>query len=88
MPAEVRGKEIGARLKECRVRALLSLGDVAEEMSVTKQAVSSWENGRTKLNALQLADLVLLYGVSADYILFGTHMVPQAIHDSLMRATR
>jgi transcriptional regulator with XRE-family HTH domain len=88
MPADDRGKEIGARLRECRLGAKLSLADVAAEMSLTKQAVSSWESGRTKMTALQLRDLVLLFGVSSDYILFGTHMVPQAMHDSFMRAPR
>jgi transcriptional regulator with XRE-family HTH domain len=85
---ETRKVEIGSRLRECRLGARLSLGDVAHELRVTKQAISSWETGRTKLNAYQLADLVLIYGVSADYVLFGTHMVPETLRDAFSRAGR
>lgn len=88
MPQQARKVEIGSRLKECRSEARLSLGDVAGEMHVTKQAVSAWEHGRTKLDALQLADLALMYGVSADYILFGTRMVPEDLRELFSRAGR
>jgi transcriptional regulator with XRE-family HTH domain len=88
MPQQARKIEVGARLKECRTEARLSLGDVATEMHVTKQAVSAWEHGRTKLDALQLADLALMYGVSTDYILFGTRMVPQDLRELFSRAGR
>jgi transcriptional regulator with XRE-family HTH domain len=85
---QARKVEVGSRLKECRTDARLSLGDVAEEMGVTKQAVSAWEHGRTKLDALQLGDLALMYGVSSDYLLFGTRMVPQDLRELFSRASR
>lgn len=68
------------------MHARLSLGDVATELHLSKQAVSAWENGRTTLDALQLADLALMYGVSADFILFGTHMVPTDLRDVFARS--
>jgi transcriptional regulator with XRE-family HTH domain len=48
-----------------------SLADVSREFGLTKQAVSSWERGQSVPTALQLADLAILYGVSADALLFG-----------------
>lgn len=80
--------EVGSRLRECRTGAKLSLGDVAHELLVSKQAISAWETGKTKLDAYQLAELALMYGVSADYILFGTHMVPEELRAIFTRAGR
>lgn len=88
MPIQARKIEVGSRLRECRLGAKLSLGDVAEGLSVSKQAVSAWETGKTRLDAFQLGDLALMYGVSADYLLFGTHMVPQELRDLFSRAGR
>lgn len=72
-----RRTEMGVRLRDCRIEARLSLADVAEELKLSKQTVSSWEKGARLLDALRLADLALMYGVSSDYILFGTRMVPE-----------
>lgn len=80
--------ERGTRLRESRQAAKLSVKEVAEELKVTKQAVFAWENGTRRLDSDRLADLVLLYGVSADFILFGTHMVPQVLKDLFARAGR
>lgn len=68
--------EIGSRLRECRSQAKLTLREVAASLKMSYQAVSHWENGHTVCDSIQLADLALLYGVSADYILFGIRTVP------------
>lgn len=44
---------------------------------MAKSTLSSYESGRRTIDAFTLADLCLLYGVSTDYILYGTHMVPE-----------
>lgn len=88
MPLAARKIEIGSRLRESRQEAKLSLGDVAEELKLSKQAISAWENGRTMLDAKQLGDLALMYGVSADYLLFGTRMVPEELRELFTRAGR
>lgn len=54
-------------------------------MHVSKQAVSAWETGRTIMDTLQLADLALMYGVSADYLIFGTRMVPEELRELFAR---
>jgi transcriptional regulator with XRE-family HTH domain len=78
MPLEkARRVEIGSRLRDARKGAKLSLADVAQEIKLSKQAVSAWESGRTTLDALQLGNLALLYGVSADFLLFGIKTIPE-----------
>jgi transcriptional regulator with XRE-family HTH domain len=69
-------KAIGGRLKMCRIAANLSLTDVAAELRVSRQAVSSWEVGRTECGAVQLAALMRVYGASADYVLQGVQTKP------------
>lgn len=79
MPRNLRKRELGERLREARAGSSLSLEDVATEMQLTKQSVWAWEHGKVSVSALQLADLALLYGTSADYLLFGIRTVPEEL---------
>lgn len=85
---QARRIEIGSRLRECRTGANLSIAEVAEELKVTKQAVSAWENGTRVPDAIRLGDLALLYGVATDFILFGTHMIPEDLKQLFARVGR
>jgi transcriptional regulator with XRE-family HTH domain len=44
--------------------------DVATDFLRTRQAVSKWENGQLPTLS-EFRELALLYGTSADYLLFG-----------------
>lgn len=63
------------RLTFARRAAKLTQGDVAAEMAVSRQTVSSWERGATSPGIEELASLCALYGVSADQILYGQKSV-------------
>lgn len=70
---------IGKRLKELRLAKSLTqdgLGELfrTEEKpeGLSKQAIAAWEAERNQLTADQIMFLCKLYGVSADYLLFGT----------------
>jgi transcriptional regulator with XRE-family HTH domain len=67
---KTRQVEVGKRLQRARHAARLSLADAAAAVGRTKQAVHAWERGRALPPALHLGDLALLYGVSADALLF------------------
>jgi transcriptional regulator with XRE-family HTH domain len=58
-------------MRSAREAAKFSLTDVAREFGLSKQAVSSWERGKSMPSAIQLADMAVLYGCSADAMLFG-----------------
>lgn len=79
--------EIGNRLRECRIEAKLSQADVGAQLEVSNRTISSWENGARTPDAIALADMALLYGVASDYLLFGTHMVPEGLRDLFARVT-
>ncbi len=57
------------RLTALRKRAGLSQGDVAEQLNVSRQAVSRWETGLTVPSTDNLSHLGRLYGVTLDELL-------------------
>lgn len=54
----------------------MSQDDAAARVKVSRQAVGQWESGATAVSAVQLGLLGALYGVSADWLLFGLRTVP------------
>lgn len=87
---QVRRIEAGSRLRECRLNVKLTQEDVVRELEgmgrrVSNSTLSSYESGRRTIDAFTLADLCLIYGVSTDYALYGTHMVPAALRDLYLR---
>lgn len=54
----------------------MSLEEASQAVEISVSTLSAYETGARALGAFKLADLCLLYGISADYVLFGTHMVP------------
>lgn len=62
---------MGERLRDARLGAKLTQQQVAVDFDRSRQAVSSWEKGKTMPSLLELRELCLLYGVSADRIILG-----------------
>ena len=63
--------EIGERLQQLRKEKGISQEKLAEQLHVTRQAVSKWETGQSYPDLDNLGALSKLYGVTADYILYG-----------------
>ena len=68
----------GSRLKKCRIAADLTQEAVGAAFSTDekpegfiKATISAWELGRNEPSASQIVKLCQLYGVTADYLLFG-----------------
>lgn len=80
--------EIGSRLRECRLAAKLSPHEAAVQGKCSAKTIYAIEAGTRPVDAVRLADLCLAYGVSSDYVLFGTHMVPQDLRDLFTRVGR
>ena len=49
----------------------LSLGEIAQELGVSRQAVSKWERGVTLPDVQTMLDLGRLFGVSLEQLLTG-----------------
>ena len=57
------------RLKEARIKAGLSVSDVAKSLSISDVAVYMWENGQTTPKVANLKKLANLYGCSVDELI-------------------
>jgi transcriptional regulator with XRE-family HTH domain len=75
-PADKRSRLIGNRLQNIRKKRGLTQKGLAERIGVTREAIASYESGRSHLTDLTLIDLSAALRVSADEIL-GSRSPPQ-----------
>ena len=61
--------DIGTKLKDARVLAGLTQEQVAEELDVSRQTMSNWENGKTYPDIVSVIKMSDLYSVSLDHLL-------------------
>ena len=59
---------IGAKIAACRKRAGMSQEKLANELNISRQAVSRWESGDTTPSVDKLKTLARIYGVSLDWL--------------------
>ena len=62
-------KSLGEALKENRIRCQMTQEFVAETLGVSRQSVSTWENGFSDLNISNLIALAKLYKISPEQLL-------------------
>ena len=62
-------KSLGETIKEYRTQCKMTQEFVAEHLSVSRQAVSKWENGTSDPSTANLLALAKLFGVSARELL-------------------
>lgn len=60
---------IGEMIRKLRVSRNLSQVSVANELGVSKQAVSNWENNNILPSIEMLVKIALFFSVSTDYLL-------------------
>lgn len=60
---------LGARLRDCRQRLHLSQQAVSSRVGINRPGISEIENGRRRVDSLELRRFALLYGRSADELL-------------------
>lgn len=64
--------ELYDRLAELRKKSGFSQEQLAEKLSVTRQAISKWESGHGSPDIANIIKLSEIFGVSTDYLLKGT----------------
>ena len=62
-------KSLGEALKEHRTKCKMTQEFVAEQLGVSRQAVSKWENGTSDPSTANLLALAKLFGVSPEELL-------------------
>lgn len=63
--------EIGVKLKDARIRAKMTQEQIAEEIQVTRQTISNWENEKSFPDIVSVIKLSNLYDISLDKLLKG-----------------
>ena len=58
--------EIGAKIKQLRLKLGMTQEQLGDELSVSPQAVSKWESGTTMPDIQLLPELSVLFGISID----------------------
>lgn len=58
-------------IKKLRKKNNMTQDELAEKLCVTRQAVSSWENGKTEPDVETLTRLAEIFDVSVEYIIYG-----------------
>ena len=62
-------RSLGEVLKDHRTRCAMTQEFVAERLSVSRQAVSKWENGTADPSTSNLLKLAKLYGISPEELI-------------------
>ncbi len=62
-------KSLGEAIKENRTHCSMTQEFVAEQLGVSRQAVSKWENGTSDPSTSNLLALAKLFGISAEELL-------------------
>ena len=63
--------EVANSIKKLRQEKQLSQEQLAEQLHVTRQAVSNWENGKTQPDVDTLTQLASAFDVSVERIIYG-----------------
>lgn len=72
--------DISKNLKELRKNNHLTQEEVAQKIGVTRQAISSYESGRTQPGIDLLMRFAEIYGVSLEGILYGEKIANKELH--------
>ncbi|MDO5649781.1 MAG: helix-turn-helix transcriptional regulator [Gallicola sp.] len=74
--------KISERLREARLQANLSQEKLAEEIHVSRQTISNWENGKTYPDIMSILLLSDLYEISLDELLKGDKAMVKYLEES------
>ena len=76
--------ELGARIKQARLRAGMTQQQIADLLDKTKAAVSNFENGQNKPSLETIIAFATETGVSLDWLVLGRE--PEGAYDKRIRA--
>ena len=69
---------VGKNLKNIRKKNNITQDELAEKLSVTRQAVSNWENGKTEPDIETLTKIAQIFNISIDELVDG---IPKGIKE-------
>lgn len=79
--------DIGSIIKKARNDALLTQEQAAEELGVSRQTISNWENGKSYPDIVSVIKMSDLYSISLDHLLKEDSTVDQSYQEFLEEST-
>lgn len=74
--------EVGSKLKKARIDSKLTQEKVAEEIQVSRQTISNWENEKSYPDIISVIKLSDLYNISLDELLKGDSNMIKHLEES------
>lgn len=74
--------EIGQKLKSARTNSKMTQEKVAEEIQVSRQTISNWENNKSYPDIVSVIKLSDLYNISLDQLLKGDSDLMKHLEES------
>lgn len=74
--------EIGKKLKNARIKAGFTQEKAAEEIDVSRQTISNWENEKSYPDIISVIALSDLYSISLDELLKGDQKMAEHLEES------
>lgn len=74
--------EVGSKLKKARIDSKLTQEKVAEEIQVSRQTISNWENEKSYPDIISVIKLSDLYNTSLDELLKGDSNMIKHLEES------
>ena len=62
-------EDVGKKIKQLRISKGLTQADLSQQLGVTYQAISNWENGRNTPDLQTLIKIAKIYNISVDELL-------------------
>ena len=74
--------EIAKKIKTARIKVELTQEHVADELQVSRQTISNWENAKTYPDIISIIKLSDLYQISLDELLKGDDKMIEHLNES------
>ena len=63
--------KVSTTIKRLRLEKGINQEELAEQLHITRQAVSNWETGKTQPDIETLTQIAAYFGVSVEYLIYG-----------------
>ena len=63
--------KVSTTIKRLRLEKGINQEQLAEQLHITRQAVSNWETGKTQPDIETLTQIAAYFGVSVEYLIYG-----------------
>ena len=79
---------VSKNIKRFRQAQSMTQEELAQKLSVTRQAVSNWENGKTEPDVDMLGKIAKVLSVSVEELIYGAKSKSEVVHNHFYNITK